>query len=200
MIADLCQRAGIDKCYCLITNLEYPEWLEFMLQNKPSDCEIVNVGFGLEYLYENEDMIFPKGKKFQRWYNQVQHKNHSRYMEKHNLDIVVLGRRNIDGNICGKNGLKVNKNDKIVYSPIYDWSHELLFGYMHYNKIEIPKFYKQKRGFYNGTHLCAERKVDSLEQCYKEVYEIDPEVVINAAEKLPSAKKFLEEMINADNH
>ena len=102
--------------------------------------------------------------------------------------------------MCGNEGVRLQKDGKILFAPIYDWTHELLFAFLHYNKIELPFIYKWHRGFYNGTHCWTERKVDSLEQGYHEVFEIDSSVVIKTAEKLPSAKKFLEEMKNADNH
>ena len=192
VIADLSQKAGLAKSYCIVTELEYPEYLKFMQEKKPPNCEIINAGFNLDYLARHPEMIFPKGKLFQRWYNQVQHKTHARYMQKNNLDVVILGRRKIDGNICGKDGLKTNKDGRITYSPIYDWSHEMLFAYLHYHNIELPFIYKWCRGFYNGTHIWAERKVDSVAEGYSEVWEIDPQVVIEAAKAIPSAKEFLQ--------
>ena len=190
-IADLCQRAGISKCFCIVTDLEYPAWLKFLHDNKPPNCETVDAGFDLEYLVAHPEMIFPTGKTFQRWYNQVQHKNHARYMKAKNLDVLIVGRRKIDGNICGRGGSAVNKDGRLTYSPIYDWCHELLFAYLHYNAIALPEIYRWQRGFYNGTHIWAERKVDNIQQGYSEVYEIDPSVVIGAAEVLPGAKEFL---------
>ena len=62
---------------------------------------------------------------------------------------------------------------------------------MHYNKIDLPLIYKWRKGFYNGTHIWAERKVESIREGYAEVYEIEPQIVIDAAEVLPSAKEFL---------
>ncbi len=192
VIADLCQRAGLTKSFCLVTGLEYPAWLKFLRDNKPPNCEIVDVGFGLEYLASHSEMIFPQGKIFQRWYNQVQHKNHARYMKANNLDVLILGRRKIDGNCCGSGGAVVSRDGRLTYSPLFDWCHELLFGYMHYNGLELPEMYRWRRGFYNGTHNWAERKVESVAQGYSEVYEIDPTILIEAAKILPSAKEFLE--------
>ena len=186
--AHLCQRVGIKNSYCIVTDCEYPSWLNYMQYNKPPECEIINAGFGLKYLFEHPEMIFPKGKTFARWYSQVQHANHRKYMKIKGIDVVVFGRRNIDGNICGKNGYSINRNNQVSFSPIYDWSHELFFAYMHYNNIEIPFIYKWKRGFYNGTHCWPERKVDTVEQGYKEIYEIDPLIIVEAAKILPSAK------------
>lgn len=181
VIADLCKRAGITKSYCLVTGLEYPQWLKFLLENKPPDCEIIEVGYDLDFISAHSELLFVQGKPQQFWNRNIRHKYAKKYIEENNLDILIFGRRKIDGNVCGKSGL-----NKKSYSPLYDWSHELLFAYMHYNKIEIPFIYKWNRGFYFGTHLWVER------YNFKEVYEIDSSIVEAAADKIPAAKKFLE--------
>ena len=64
----------------------------------------------------------------------------------------------------------------------YQWRHE-------------PCIYGWKDGFIQGTHAWPERDFcDTLEQGYREVYEIDPSSVIKAAKKLPSAAAFLREV------
>ena len=60
--------------------------------------------------------------------------------------------------------MRFPKYGGMLYSPIYDWSHELLFAYLHYNQISLPFIYKWERGFYYGTHLWVER--DSWEEVY----------------------------------
>ena len=192
VLADLCRSVGITKCQCLITDVEYPAWERFLRLNAPSGCEMVEVGFGLHYLQEHPEMIFPTGKTFQKWYKMVQQNNFISYIKRANLDVVILGHRTIDGNICGTGGVRERPGGGVLYAPIYDWSHELLFAYLHYHNIELPFIYEWKDGFYQGTHWWPARKVESVEQGYREVYEIDKTVVINAAAVLPSAKKFLE--------
>lgn len=196
VISDLCRSAGVNRCQCLVTELEYPAWQKFLALKAPPDCEMVKVGFGLHYLQEHPEMIFPKGKTFQKWYKIVQQNNFISYMKRDSLDAVILGHRTIDGNFCGKDGVRKRSDGKILYAPLYDWNHEMVFAYLHYRKIELPFIYKWKDGFYQGTHWWPARKVKSLEQGYREVYDIDPLVVINATEKLPSARKFLEELQN----
>ena len=44
-----------------------------------------------------------------------------------------------------------------------------------------------------GTHAWPEREFcDTLEQGYREVYDIDPAILVEAAERIPSARAFLE--------
>ncbi|MBO6303964.1 MAG: phosphoadenosine phosphosulfate reductase family protein [Selenomonadaceae bacterium] len=193
VIADICQSVGITKCQCILTDVEYPAWEAFMKLNAPPGCEMINIGFDLRYLQEHEEMIFPKGKEMQKWHKMVQQNNFISYMKRENLDIVILGHRIIDGNICGAGGVRKSSHGGILYSPIFDWSHELLFAYLFYNNIELPFIYKWKDGFFQGTHYWPSRIANSVEEGYRDVYEIDPSIVIKASKILPSAKRFLED-------
>ena len=187
VIADLCKRAEIIKSFCLVTELEYPQWLKFLQENKPPNCEIINVGYDLDFIAKHSELLFAVGKLEQFWNINIRQKNFKKYIQKNKLEVLILGRRKIDGNFCGKKGLRLSNDNCIIYSPIFDWSHELLFAYMHYNKIELPFIYKLQRGFNFGTHLWVERDT------FQEVYDIDPSIVIKAAEKIPDARKWLEE-------
>ena len=191
VIADLCQSIGITKCQCFFTDLEYPAWRKFIEENKPNGCEMLNVGFNLDYLVANPEMIFPKGKLMQKWHRQVQQNHFVKYLSRPEIDVLIIGHRTIDGNVCGKDGIRI-KGKKILFSPIHDWSHEMLFAYMNYHNIELPFIYKWRQGFYQGTHWWASRIAKSIEDGYKQVYEIDSSIIIKAAEKIPSAKSFLE--------
>ena len=194
-IAALCQSVGIYKCQCFFTDLEFPAWKKFLFEHAPAGCEMVNVGFGLDYLVEHPDMIFPHGKTALRWPQQVQRAQFIRHLLGTDIDVLITGHRLIDGNDnCGTNGIRRKAGGKILFAPIFDWTHEMLFAFLHYNQIELPFIYKWNRGFFEGTHLWVERFN------YQQVYDIDPTVVINAAKKLPSAKKFLEELTNANSH
>lgn len=194
VISDLCQSVGITSCQCLIKYTEFPAWVDWLIKNAPPNCTFLKVGFDLDYLAEHEELLFARGKIGQRWLRDIQQKCFREYLKQENLDVLILGRRTIDGNICGSNGIRIQRDGSILYSPIYDWSHELLLAYLHYKELEIPFIYKWYRGFYNGTCGWAQRTAGSVNQAWQEVYDIDPSVVIQAAEKLPSARKFLGEM------
>lgn len=193
VISELCRNLGIYDCQCFLTDLEFPDWKNFLLTNAPSNCEFIDTGFDLNFLAEHTELLFAEGKLEQFWNKNIRQKFLKKYIHDKNLEVLILGRRIIDGNVCGKDGILRQSKSGIVYSPIYDWSHELLFAFLHYNNIPIPFIYKWRRGFYFGTHLWCER------YSYNEVYEIDPSVVIKAAEKIPSAKAFLESLNNASS-
>ena len=55
-----------------------------------------------------------------------------------------------------------------------------------------------KDGFLQGTHAWPSREhIESLEQGYREVYEIDPSIIVAAAEHIESARRFLKEVAGA---
>ena len=198
VIAELCRSVGITACQCFYTGLEFPAWKKFLFANAPAGCEMIYVDFDLDFLVRHPEMIFANGRISQIWNRKIQQEHFRRYLKEKNLEVLILGHRTIDGNVCGKEGIRIQREGGILYAPIYDWSHEQVFAFLHYNKIELPFIYKWLRGFRHGTHNWAERSTPSVNEGYREIYKIDPSVVIQAAEKLPSAKKFLEEIKNAD--
>lgn len=192
VLSKICRKAGITKAQCLITDLEYPAWEAWLREHLPPDCKAVDVKIGLEYLRDHPEMIFASGAAKQKWNRIVQRNHFLRFIREEQLDVLCLGHRTIDGNFCGKDGIVQRKNGPILFSPLFDWPHEVLFAYMHYNGLELPFIYEWYRGFYEGTHWWPYRYADSVEQGYREVYDIDPSVVTGAAKLLPSAKAFLE--------
>ena len=69
----------------------------------------------------------------------------------------------------------------------------MVLAYIHYHGLELPPIYGWRNGFKCGTHPWPSRMyMESKEQGFKEVYEIDPSIVVQAAELIPSARAFLE--------
>lgn len=194
VLAHICQRAGITACMFAHTELEYPAFLKWCMENKPEGCEVINTGQGLDWLAKHEAMIFPKGKELNRWYAIVQRAAFTKYFFDNKLDMILVGHRKADGNVVGPNNILTKNSGEVRYSPLADWSHEMLLAYIHYYKLDLPPIYEWKDGFKCGTHPWPSRMyMKSVEQGYAEVYEIDPSIVIAAAEKIESARRFLEE-------
>ena len=154
---------------------------------------MMHTGYDLDWLAEHQELIFAEGITGQRWHQVNQRGPFTRMYFDNDLDILIVGHRAIDGNVCGKDGYIRKKSGEVRYSPIWDWPHEALLGYIHFNNLELPPIYGWKNGFVIGTHAWPEREFcKTLNQGYSEVYEIDPSIVVSAAEKIPSAKHFLE--------
>lgn len=195
VLGQICHMVGINACVLVVCNLEYPAFLKWVEANKPPELEIINTGQDLRWLSNHPHMLFPQDSKTAaQWFHIVQHRGQARYYKDHELDVLLLGRRRADGNYVGK-GENIYTNGQGVtrYSPLSEWSHEQVLAFIHYYNVALPPIYEWKNGYLCGTHPWAARQwTGSVENGWKEVYEIDRSVVKEAAEHIPSAKAFLE--------
>lgn len=192
VLADICRRAGVTKCMFAHSNLEYPAFLKWCLENKPLGCEVINTGQDLDWLVKHPEMLFPKGKELCRWYQIVQRKAFTEYFFRNELDMLLVGHRKADGNVVGEGNVIRKNSGEVRYAPIADWTHEMMLAYIHYFNLELPPIYGWKNGYRCGTHPWPSRMhTDSIQQGFDEVYEIDPTIVIQAAQKLESARLYL---------
>lgn len=178
---------------------EYPAMKIWIEKNKPDGLieEIIDK-YTLDYLEQHPEYLFCKGKTRQKWMQTKwlrQHKD----IKKYNFDLFIAGRRIKDGNQCGskENNYIANKGTYDVFSPIAEWNAEQLLAYIKYNHINLPPFYKWDRGFLIGSIAMGEwteRAImnKSEYEVWQELYNIDKSIVINASEKLSSARNFLE--------
>lgn len=194
VLEQICYMAGINSCVLVISNLEYKAFLEWVEAHKPAELEIINTGQDLEWLAKHQQMLFPQNSQIaSQWFHIVQHRGQAKYYKAKDLDVLLLGRRRADGNYVGK-GSNIYTDGKGVtrYSPLADWSHEDILAFIHYYEVPVPPIYEWKNGYLCGTHPWAARQwTGSVENGWKEVYEIEPDIVQNAAEVIPSAKEFL---------
>lgn len=193
VLASVCEQAGISNSMWAHTELEYPAFFSWCQEHKPKGCEAINVGYDLDWLNEHPNMLFPNEKDYQRWMVLYQRKAFTQYFFGGNLDMLLVGHRKADGNIVGENNVIAKRSGEVRFSPLADWSHEMLLAYIHYNKLDLPMIYQWKDGYKQGTHAWAGRQgMKNHEQGFGEVWDIDPQIVIKAATKIESAKKFLE--------
>lgn len=197
VLEQICYMAGINSCVLVISNMEYQAFLEWVEGHKPAELEIINTGQDLEWLAKHEQMLFPQNSQIaSQWFHIVQHRGQAKYYKAKELDMLLLGRRRVDGNYVGK-GSNIYTDGKGVtrYSPLADWSHEDILAFIHYYKVAMPPIYDWKKGYLCGTHPWAARQwTGSVENGWSEVYEIEPNIVEEAAKVIPSAKKFLKSL------
>lgn len=195
VLGEICRMAGISSCVLVICDLEYQAFLQWVTDNMPPELSIINTGQDLEWLSTHQQMLFPQDSKTAaQWFHMVQHRGQAKYYKENNLDVILLGRRKSDGNYVGKgDNIYTNGQGITRYSPLSDWSHEQILAFIHYYNVELPPFYEWQNGYYCGTHPWAARQwTGSIENGWKEVYQIDSSIVIEAAEHIQSAKDFLE--------
>ena len=195
VLEHICYLAGIEECVLVISNLEYRAFLAWVTDHMPRCLEVIDTGQDLEWLAAHPQMLFPQNSNIAaQWFHIVQHRGQARYYKARKLDMLLLGRRKADGNYVGK-GSNIYTDGKGVtrFSPLADWSHEEILAFIHYNNIPLPPFYEWNNGYYCGTHPWAARQwTGSIENGWKEVYEIDSSIVTEAAQYIPSAREYLE--------
>ena len=198
VLASLCEQAGVHTGFFAYCDLDYPAFIEWVRAHKPAGVQMLHTGYDLDWLVKHQDLIFAEGIRGQRWHMISQRGPFTRMFFENDLDMLIVGHRVIDGNVCGKDGYIRKKSGEVRFAPIRDWPHEALLGYIHYHGLELPPFYGWKDGYIQGTHAWPEREIcPSIEQGYREVYEIDPSILYEAAKKLPSARRFLEKEVLA---
>ena len=191
----LANMAGITKGVFVHTDVEYPAFMQWVSENKSKDIQAVNSGHSIEWIKNNQQFLFPKTTALHsRWYGIVQQATVRKYYKQNNLDLILYGRRRADGNYVPK-PIYTNGKGITIYNCIAEWPHELLFGFLHYYKIPLPPIYDWENGFVEGTHSWTARNpADKSDMtAWAEIYRIDPNIVINAANHFDSAKQFLKE-------
>lgn len=195
VLGKLCEMAGVTSGMIGVCNLEYPAFMKWVDENKPEGCEVINTGQDLEWLSKHPEMLFPQNSTTAaRWFSIVQHRAQREYFAAHDLDIIILGRRRADGNYVGrKSNIYTDGKGVTRYSPLADWSHEHILAFIHYHRLPLPPIYGWHNGYLCGTHPWPARQwTGSEENGWREVYNIDKEIVITAAERLPGAKAYME--------
>lgn len=194
VLANLCETAGVKNGYFAYCDLDYPAFIAWVRENKPAGVQMMHTGYGLDWLYHHQNLIFAEGLVGQRWHQISQRGPFTKMFFENNLDLLLMGHRTIDGNFCGPDGYIRKKTGEVRFSPLRAWPHEAVLGYIHYNELPMPPIYGWKDGYVQGTHAWPEREFcsEDIMKGFREVYEIDPSIIVKAAEKLPSARRFLE--------
>lgn len=181
-------------CIGMTEDLEYPEFMKFVTNNMPLDLTVYNSGHNLKWLSENLDWLFPKDSaQAAKWFKAIQHTAQNKFYKDKGLQILLTGRRKLDKNYVGTNGIYKNKQTGVVrYSPLYDFTHEQVLGIIHYYNLPLAPFYSWPNGFIVGSGCWAARQwTGSVEKAWSEVYAIDKTVVQKAAKYIKSAADYV---------
>ncbi|MDD3655961.1 MAG: phosphoadenosine phosphosulfate reductase family protein [Atribacterota bacterium] len=193
VLQHICEGMHIKRVFWVRCNLEYQQVLDLVSENAPENLEVVNTGQDLRWLSENEHLLFPQQAEVASiWFKIVQNEGQKRFFQRNNLDMILVGRRTKDGNDPGEEGMDVDEYGVVRYAPIYNWNHEDLLAYLEYFDIQLPPFYFWTNGFQVGTGPWAAREyTGSIENGWREVFKIEPQIVEKAAHYLKSASEFL---------
>lgn len=192
----VCELAGIGDCLLGMCNLEYPEFLRWVTDNMPWELEVINTGQDIEWLSKNQHLLFPQDSTTAaKWFKMVQHTAQEQYYKKHNLDMVLLGRRKQDSNFTGYDGTGIYTNKKGItrFSPIREWTHEEVMAVCYYYGYELAPCYRWPNGFVVGSGNWAARQwTGSVQGGWREVWQIDRDIVKWASSYIDSAQQFLD--------
>lgn len=198
VLGELCKLAGIHKGVIVVCDLEYPEFMRWVEMHKPFDVEILNVGYGLEWLAKHPEALFPP--MTYHWSRFIQIAGENRYYREKGIELLILGRRKADGNYVGAGtNFYTDKAGRRKYNPLSDWSHEQVLAYIHYKKLSMPPIYQWENGYLNGTHPWFARPyIPNKHEGWRQIYQIDPSIVEEAAGYIQSAADYLREVNNYD--
>lgn len=194
VLEHLCQRANVSEGVLVITDLEFPAFLRWATDAMPVGLSIIKRPLDLAWLASHPTMLFPQDHTIaRRWFRLVQHAGQRAYYKAESLDLLLLGRRRIDGNyVPTRDGVYLSQGLR-RYAPLRDWNHAEIFAYLQTWQIGLPPIYDWPRGFRVGTGPWPARQwCSTIEDGWQEVFTIDPDVVEGAAEYLPSARAFLD--------
>lgn len=193
-LAHVAELAGIHDCVLAISALEFPEFLVWVTDHMPDGLTVVSTGQDLAWLADHPRMLFPQGVYGPRWFSIVNHRGQERYFRDQHLDVLLLGRRTVDGNYTGPAGRNIYTNARGItrYSPLADWPHEAVFALIEREHIALPPCYGWPRGFQVGTGSWPARQwTESVDHGFGEVWRIDPDVIREAAGMLPAAAEWM---------
>lgn len=180
----LCRQVGIERCVLVVAEpLEYPAFMRWVYARKTPGLCIWDTGQDLAWLRANEHMLFPtRGEVSQKWFGMMQHTGQDRYAVDNDIGVLFFGRRRCEGNYIGTgSGGSHVKLGVTRACPIRDWSHEEVFAFIERNGMEMPPYYEWPRGFRVGSGPWAKRRVESHEQGWTEIDQIDRSIVETAA-------------------
>ena len=196
VLSKLCQSAGVTDCFFGHCDLEFPAFLSWAISNMPDGCKEINTGIDMKWLSDHRNMLFvDDAKRLNSWYALVQRKAFSEYFRSEQPDMLIVGHRVLDGNVCGSGGYIRKKGGEVRYAPIADWPHEAILGFIHYNGLELPPTYAWDDGYVFGpTPWPIWGHPKSEADGWRMIYELDPSILLEAAKWFESAKHFLTEV------
>ncbi|MGO5158682.1 MULTISPECIES: hypothetical protein [unclassified Bilifractor] len=92
VLGKICEMAGIKKCALVVSDLEYPAFVDWIDKNKPEGLTIINTHQDLQWLQNHPEMLFPQDStKAAQWFHIVQHRGQAKFYKDEDLDILIRG-------------------------------------------------------------------------------------------------------------
>lgn len=193
VLLDIIRKSGIDVFggFSVIHQNEFPQFERWLYDNAPNDLEFMySEAMSLEWFNDNIEVLFPMTTKNKSKFTPVWRKEQAEWFLKNDIDVLLLGRRKEDGNICKKNKygdyIATNKKGIVKFDVIAEWNHEQTLAYIKYNDLKLPPIYQYPNGWLFGTHPWTERRRLNgyYFETFDEIMNIDKSILLNARGRL----------------
>jgi hypothetical protein len=180
VVASLCSLAGITVGQQVLCQpeLEFYCLENFYDRTRPGGVEVWRTRQGIDWILKNPVRLFPETSAITATWYSPKWALHKKFAVSTRSKIFIVGRRLIDGNMVGKDGVQVSKSGLVTLNPIFDWDHEMVFAYLYYRDLEPPPYFNWPLGFKYGNEPWGNRRwSDNIECNWNIVTEIQPDLV-----------------------
>lgn len=195
-LAIVTERAGLHRGVLGSTNVDFPAMRAWLTARRPPGItELCQTNLDLHYLAANPQMLFPSDHKLiYRWAVVGHQRSQNQWARAEHADLLIFGRRRADGNFVGRGADHFTRKDGVtIWSPIADWTHEQVLNVLAvHDGIQLPPIYEWSRAFEWTTPRWPNRTPpDDLHSAWNEIWNIDADIVREAAPILESAQQFM---------
>ena len=192
---------GVDEILWATTNTQYKANVDWYNKYEADTSRWVDIPRPtFEELETVPDLLFPNSTKMVTQWMNSKWKAQQKTLVGEGYDLFITGRRTAEHNFCGRKdeGYLAKGKQYDTLSPIGEWKFDDVIAYIHYNGLDLPPSYFYKYGFFHGSGAWAQRMRMgkftnyTINDCFDEVYEVEPELIHEAADKLSAAKRYLE--------
>jgi len=159
---------------CADPSLEYQSFVDWCDKHRPSYVRTDYPGMTPAWLRKNPRLVFPSrfkdSARIHTLYNGMKWTAQRALIDSENLAFIVTGRRTIDSNFCGTGGVSTARGKYVSVSPLYDWSHELVFALIHYHGLALPPVYDTEHGFAHGARPWPLTSLDEVLERQPDIY------------------------------
>lgn len=178
-------------------SLHFPAMDEFHREFLPDGVSVVDTGQDLDWLAKHPERLFAGSAIHARTMRESNQHGQDVGFKAGKWDVLVTGRRTIDGNYTGPKGEHFYSNKRGItrYSPIHDWDHEAVLALIQRESILMAPCYGWPHGFFNGTEGWPFREgPDTIEGRLAEIHAIDSTILPRAAAYIPIIQRFIDQL------
>lgn len=192
------EAAGVKRAVLgIVGQLEFVDYLHWVRAHAPSGLNVFsNQDLTLDWLASEKAQryLFPATSSDGYFWTMAGTRRAQRmYQDLHKPDVQIFGRRTQDGNVVGADGF-YKGGGILSYSPIRDWTHEMVLAVCHYYDRPLPPTYDWPSGWTAGTGPWPGRRVGDEHESWRQTYAIEPAAVrAAAAAGVARARTWLEQ-------